>query len=228
MPAGPVLVIAPHPDDETLGCGGLIATSVRGGQIVHTVFVTDGGASHPGSQAWSRQRLAEQREAEAEEALRRLGAQDQPRSFLRLADAAMPRPGTRAFAEAATKIASICEALKPGLVVVPWRRDPHCDHRGSWSLAMVALSACDQSPLILEYAIWLDQLGGPQDRPTPGEMEAVSLTVPSDLKRNALLAHRSQLGELVLDDPTGFVLQPETIMRLTGPEEVYWRQCNAR
>ena len=64
------------------------------------MFVTDGGASHPGSRAWSRQRLAAQREAEAEEALRRLGAGDEPRSFLRLADADMPGRATPAYAEA--------------------------------------------------------------------------------------------------------------------------------
>ena len=93
---------------------------------------------------------------------------------------------------------------------------------------MDALSACGRSPDILEYSIWLDELGEPGDHPAAGEMERVSLAVSSDVKRYALLAHRSQLGELVLDDPTGFVLGPETIARLTGPEEVYWRQCNAR
>ena len=74
----------------------------------------------------------------------------------------------------------------------------------------------------------LGELGEPSDHPAAGEMERLSLAVSSDVKRYALLAHRSQLGELVLDDPTGFVLGPETITRLTGPEEVYWRQCNVR
>ena len=93
---------------------------------------------------------------------------------------------------------------------------------------MEAVSACNRSPDVLEYSIWLDELGEPGDHPEAGEMERISLAVSSDVKRYALLAHRSQLGELVLDDPTGFVLGPETITRLTGPEEVYWRQCNAR
>ena len=210
VPPGPVLVIAPHPDDETLGCGGLIAQCVRNAHPVHTVFVTDGGASHPGSRAWSRQRLAAQREAEAEEALRRLGAGDEPRSFLRLADADMPGRATPAYAEAVASIAGILDALEPRFVVLPWRRDPHCDHRASWSLGMEAVSACNRSPDVLEYSIWLDELGEPGDHPEAGEMERISLAVSSDVKRYALLAHRSQLGELVLDDPTGFVLGPET------------------
>lgn len=225
---GPVLVIAPHPDDETLGCGGLIALCVKGGQRVHTVFVTDGGASHPGSRTWSRKRLAEQREAEAEEALRRLGAKDEPRTFLRLPDGAIPGSGSPARAAAVARLAGIIDDLMPALFVLPWRRDPHCDHRASWSLAMDAMSASVHSPDIIEYAIWLNELGARSDHPAKGEMERVSLTISGSAKRHALLAHRSQLGELVLDDPTGFVLGPETIARLTGPEEVYWRPCDAR
>jgi LmbE family N-acetylglucosaminyl deacetylase len=229
LPAGtgPVLVVAPHPDDETLGCGGLIAASVRDGRVVHTVFVTDGAASHPGSGAWSRRRLGEQREAEAKDALRRLGAAEQPTSFLRLPDAAMPPRGSPGYATASEAMAEIVEALEPELVVVPWRRDPHCDHRASWTLVMEVLAASRRSPEVLEYAIWLDELGQPDDWPRPGEVDAVSLPVSSEMKRHALLAHRSQLGELVHDDPTGFTLSPETIARLTGPEEVYWRRCNA-
>ena len=221
-------MIAPHPDDETLGCGGLIHSTVGNGQTVHTVFVTDGSASHPNSLAWNRRRLAEEREAEAEEALRRLGAKNEPRSFLRLADAAMPVSGSVEYSAAAAEIAKVLADLKPALVTVPWRRDPHCDHRASWCLLMDALSASRQTPAILEYAIWLDELGGPDDHPVRGRMEAVSITVSSEVKRHALRAHRSQLGELVLDDPTGFALSPETIARLTGPEEVYWRPCDAR
>src|SRR5690606_38092378 len=49
---GPLLVIAPHPDDETLGCGGVIALATCRNVRVHTVFVTDGGASHPNSAEW--------------------------------------------------------------------------------------------------------------------------------------------------------------------------------
>lgn len=224
---GPVLVIAPHPDDETLGCGGLIAACMRRRRRVATVFVTDGSASHPGSRAWSPHRLAEQREAEAEEALRRLGAEDEPRWFLRLPDAAMPEIGSAAYHAAVTAVAAILDEVRPDLAVLPWRRDPHCDHRGSWSLAMDALAASGRKPDILEYAIWLDELGAPADRPLPGEVERISIAVSGKTKRNALRAHRSQLGELVLDDPSGFALTPETIARLTGPEERYWRPCSA-
>lgn len=224
-PPGPVLVIAPHPDDETLGCGGLIAAAVRRGDPVHVVFVTDGGASHPGCRLWSRPRRAACREAEAAEALRRLGAGDAFRTFLRLPDAAMPDPGEPRYAEARDALVRILDELRPALAALPWRRDPHCDHRASWALATDAIAASRASPAVLEYAIWLDAFGAEDDRPAPGEAEAVALAVSGAAKRHALLAHRSQLGDGPFDDPAGFALDAATIARLTGPEETYWRPC---
>jgi LmbE family N-acetylglucosaminyl deacetylase len=228
LPPGPVLVVAPHPDDETLGCGGLIAACVARGDRVHTLFVTDGGASHPNSRAWDRQRLARQREAEATEALHRLGAGDEPRTFLGLPDGAMPPEGSAAREDALQSVGAILRDFRPGLVLLPWRRDPHCDHRDSWALVSDALAAAGQTPATLEYAIWLDELGAAGDHPAEGEMEPVFLPIAPEPKRHAVAAHASQLGGLVADDPGGFVLKPATIARLTGPQELYWRPCQAR
>lgn len=225
VPLGPVVFVAPHPDDETLGCGGLIAACVERGDRMHTVFVTDGSASHPGSREWTRARLAVQREVEATEALRRLGAGGQPRTFLRLPDAAMPDRSRTQYAVARDAVVAILRDLAPALVVLPWRRDPHCDHRASWALATEAIAIAGIAPLILEYAIWLDELGAGGDYPHEGEAEAVFIRVPAAVKRHALAAHVSQLGELIHDDPQGFVLHATTIERLTGGHETYWRPC---
>src|ERR1700722_6232549 len=64
-----VLVVAPHPDDETLGCGGLISLLAQKDRVFYIVFVTDGSASHRNSSAWPAGRLATQREREASNAL---------------------------------------------------------------------------------------------------------------------------------------------------------------
>jgi LmbE family N-acetylglucosaminyl deacetylase len=228
LPAGPVLVVAPHPDDETLGCGGLIARCADRGTPLHVVFVTDGGASHPNSPTWPRERLARCRAAEAGEALRRLGAGSAVRTFLGLPDAAMPPPGSAAHRQAVSAVAAVARESAPALAVLPWRRDPHADHRGAWTLAMAALAEAERAPEVLEYAIWLDELGAPEDHPRAGEAERVCLPVPGAVKRHALEAHRSQLGLVVPDDPGGFALDPSTVARLTGPEEVYWRPCSGR
>lgn len=227
--AGPTIVIAPHPDDETLGCGGLIARLTRDGHVVHTVFVTDGGASHRNSPTWSRERLAECREQEGAEALARLGATNQPRSFLQLLDAEMPKPDSAEREAAIAWLLDILDATQPHLVILPWRRDPHCDHRDSWQLAMDAIALSDQHPVILEYSIWLDELGTPADQPLAGEMARVSLDIAHHLalKRHAIAAHRSQRGEVITDDPTGFVLSDTTLDRLITPQEVFWQPCSA-
>src|SRR6187399_2442164 len=67
-PARPTVIISPHPDDETLGAGGLIASQIRRGIPVDVVAVTDGEAAYPGQTD-----LAAVRRAEQENAVRELG-----------------------------------------------------------------------------------------------------------------------------------------------------------
>ncbi|WP_102960057.1 PIG-L deacetylase family protein [Mangrovicella endophytica] len=221
-----ILVVAPHPDDESLGCGGLIHELARRGARFHILFVTDGGASHLNSASWPRQRLAAARESEALEALRRLGVDDHDATFLHLPDAAMPRPDSTAGMAASAETTAVLGSFLPDLVLLPWRRDPHCDHRDSWHLVTSAIAATDRPVTVWEYAIWLDEIGAPEDRPRAGEMDAFDFVLPEAAvaaKRHAVAAHRTQTGEIITDDPTAFRLTPETIDRLCGSRERYWR-----
>lgn len=219
-----VLVIAPHPDDETLGCGGVIALLAHQRSEFYIVFVTDGGASHPRSIAWPRQRLTRRREAEATEALRRLGATHASRRFLRLSDAAMPEPNSAEWDAALSELAGIIKNFQPDLALLPWRRDPHCDHRNSWQLTHAALRRIGARPVVLEYAIWLDELGTPEDQPRPEEACRVAYDISNVLiaKRAAIAAHVSQTTSLINDDPTGFRLTPATLARLVRSTETFW------
>ena len=220
-----ILVVAPHPDDESLGCGGLISLGARNGSSFYIVFVTDGAASHPNSRAWPRDRLATQREEESCRALACLGIETAPRLFLRLADANMPAPETPAWRGAVADLRDVLQRFAPDQVILPWRRDPHCDHRASWLIARHALAHTALHPESLEYAIWLDELGEPGDRPKPGETEPIQISVGDVLaeKRAAIAAHLSQTTDLITDDPRGFRLTPQTIARLTRSTEVYLR-----
>jgi LmbE family N-acetylglucosaminyl deacetylase len=220
-----VLVVAPHPDDETLGCGGLITRLAQQGSSFYIIFITDGGASHRGSKAWSRARLAACREQEAIEALNRLGVGSEPRAFFRLPDAAMPPRKSQQWTAAITKLETILRGFQPDLALLPWRRDPHCDHRDSWRLTNDAIERGDVRPLVLEYAIWLDEFGAPADYPRPEEAQVIHIDVSRAIgeKRAAIAAHQSQTTALIDDDPDGFRLSAATIARLTGPTEKYWR-----
>ena len=219
-----ILIVAPHPDDESLGCGGLASILVARGRQFHTLFVTDGGASHRNSASWPRPRLVSEREKEAARALEILGLQAMPRTFLRLNDAAMPNPLSDEWRVARDWVAGIVTDFVPELILLPWRRDPHCDHRASWQLLTEAIVRTPILPVRFEYAIWLDELGTQDDRPQPDEMVRYDFDVSRGLavKRQAVAAHATQTSDLIDDDPDGFRLDETTISRLTGPLETYW------
>ena len=69
----PFVVLSPHPDDETLGTGGLIAEACTRGQEVDVIVVTDGSGSHPRSKQYPRQRLVDLRYSEVHKAGLALG-----------------------------------------------------------------------------------------------------------------------------------------------------------
>jgi LmbE family N-acetylglucosaminyl deacetylase len=93
------LVLAPHPDDETLGTGALIADAAARDALAGVVFVTDGAGSHPHETVASRSRLVATRRHEAKVALRRLaGARNSVRPiFMDWPDARPRNPGEPAF-----------------------------------------------------------------------------------------------------------------------------------
>ena len=223
-----ILVVAPHPDDESLGCGGLIAKLAASGSAFCVLFVTDGGASHRDSPTWPRRRLAARREQEAAAALATLGIDGHAKCFLRLLDADMPPFESAEWRAALKTIEKIVRTFRPDLALLPWRRDPHCDHRQSWELVWAAIRQTPLKPIILEYAIWLDELGVRKDYPREGEAHPVVVDVSPQCmqKRAAIAAHQSQTTDLIADDPNGFRLSSSTIERLTGPFETYWQKCD--
>ncbi len=127
-----LLVVVPHPDDETLGCGGLIALARQAGIAVNVVLVTDGGASHPHSVKWPRGRLASQRLTEFREALHVLGV-DAEAVALGLPDAETETLPQRAIELAIERLRDEIAASAPDIIATTWRPVPHCDHRFSYA-----------------------------------------------------------------------------------------------
>ncbi len=96
----PLLVLAPHPDDESLGCGGLLAAafSIRGPRRgAHVVCLTDGAGSHPGSSAVSPADLAVIRRRELVSALIHLGGTEGDLTWVGAPDRALD--ATRAIVD---------------------------------------------------------------------------------------------------------------------------------
>jgi LmbE family N-acetylglucosaminyl deacetylase len=124
---GNVLVIAPHPDDEVLGCGGTIARLAREGEHVTVAIVTKGTPLFPASQV-------KRVRAEARKANKRLGVEkllflDLPVTTLHL----IPEHKlNRVFTDLIAK-------AEPDTVVLPFPGDRHEDHRQVFDAAMVAM-----------------------------------------------------------------------------------------
>ncbi len=220
---GKTLVVAPHPDDESLGCGGVIALLSRFGLPVSVLLVSDGTGSHPNSQKYPAPALRDLREREAKAALSRLGATPESAAFLRLKDGAVPSESAPDFAHAVALVRSFLADYQPQTILLPWRRDPHPDHRATSQIIQAALATLIGRPRLLEYPVWAWERAAPEDNPQPHEVAAFRLDISSvqAVKRSAVDAHQSQVTHLIDDDPQGFWLSPEVIAHFERPWEVY-------
>ncbi|MEO7057523.1 MAG: PIG-L deacetylase family protein [Caldimonas sp.] len=227
---GIVLVVAPHADDESLGCGGLVALLADAGQVVWIVAVSDGCASHPGSIAFDARARRELREAELVAAAACLGVPPARVMHMGLPDGAVPAADEPGFTAGAGALCTLVRATRATTLLVPWRRDSHRDHRATWALARAAADGSGPlRPRLLEYLVWAGERGEPGDLPGRGEAAVWRVDVRSvqDRKRRAIAAHRSQAGLVITDDPTGFTLPAAMRERAAGPTE-YFLQVRER
>lgn len=226
-----VLVVAPHPDDETLGCGGAIALLQSLGCRINVLVVSDGTMSHPRSRQYPAAKLRSLREAETHTATATLGIEASAVDFLRLPDGAIPTPEMPDFAAAVEMCSDRITAIKPDIVFLPWRFDPHPDHRATWQIvycAIVGAHGCaplhtNHSPRFIEYPIWDWDETQRSDLPTSDRITAWRLDISDvvEVKKQAIAAYRSQTTNLIDDDPEGFRLTPEMLANFTRNWEVY-------
>jgi len=219
---GPTVVVAPHPDDESLGCGGLLALLRRAGVPVSTVLVSDGTMSHPNSVKFPPAARRALREAELRKALTVLGVEANNLLLLNLPDSAVPTAREAGFATAVTTLRAYLVQQQPATVLVPWRRDPHPDHRATSQLVAAALQ--DLPIRRVEYVVWAWERAAPEDLPQPGEVAGWRLDIAPTLaqKQAAIAAHRSQLAPSIIDDdPSGFLLSEQMLAHFAQPFEVY-------
>ena len=214
----PVLVMAPHADDESLGCGGLIAALCRAGIPPVVLVLTDGAGSHPGSAAYPPARLAQTRQDEAREAVRLLGLPPDRIHFAGHRDTAAPTSGP-AFDAALDQVSALCSASGIGTLLAPWRHDPHCDHEAADLLARAVAGRLALRHL--SYPVWGWTL--PPDHLLPEMPNGFRLDIRRDLvaKTRAIMAHQSQYGGLITDDPAGFTLPAELLRVFERPYETF-------
>ena len=164
-----VLVVAPHPDDEVLGCGGMLARHAQRGDAVRVIVCTDGAG------VASDAALAELRRTECLAACAELGIEDV--QFLDFADG-----GLEASAEFAKRLADELARYAPELVYAPSKREYHADHRAACAVATDALRGTPAR--VLFYGV---------NAPVRCDL-LFDTTSVADRKRAALARHASQGG----------------------------------
>jgi LmbE family N-acetylglucosaminyl deacetylase len=196
--SSPLVVLAPHPDDETLGAGALIASLRARGNDVIVVAATDGENAYDTSPQ-ERSALGALREREQGDALAALGVDFSAIKRLRMTDSGLAKQEPELTAR-------LLEIVEPGMTLLaPWSGDFHPDHEAC-AHAAAAVAKAKSIPLI-SYFFWTWHRGTPElledlplrrFQPQPAVIAA---------KARALSMHRSQL-----EWPDGEPILPERLL----------------
>lgn len=217
---GTCLILAPHPDDESLGCGGLIAACVAAGRSPLVVILTDGAGSHPNSKAFPPARLRARRAQEVRDAVGILGLREDRLVFLDQPDTAAPVDGPGFEGAVATLRALIDEEPSCSAIVAPWRYDPHCDHEAAALLGATVASGAGVKHVA--YPVWGWTLMADAVIPK-AFVDGFRLDISRFLvaKTAAIQTHQSQYGALITDDPEGFRLPDGLLSVFELPFETF-------
>lgn len=210
-----LVIVAPHPDDETLGLGATAAQLAAAGVDVQLVAVSDGGGAYPDLSPFERNQLEHTRRTELSRAAALLGVP--PPIFLGLPD------GQLAEREdlLADLLAGILEAGGDVWCAATWRGDGHPDHEAVGRAA--AEAAGRTGAVLLEYPVWMWHWARPGDPAVPWHRAASVPLNRSALgrKQHAAQCFRSQLVSPVPDSPP--ILPAFVLPRLLAVGEVVFR-----
>jgi LmbE family N-acetylglucosaminyl deacetylase len=213
--ANRALIVAPHPDDEVLGAGGLLQKLLSASMDIEVLAITDGEASHPLSAAARAIDLATVRADEVVTSLRRLGW-DQP-EVTRLG---IPDGHVESFE--GDVAAAVRRRLGPGdLCLAPWSRDGHPDHDAA-GRASEAVSV-EVGATLLGFLVWAWHWADPMSPDLPWDRLARLDLSPGEwgAKRRAVRSFRSQIRPLGPDPEDAPVLLPPVLRRFARDYEVY-------
>jgi N-acetylglucosamine malate deacetylase 1 len=177
-----VLVVAPHPDDESLGCGGALCLHHKRGDRITAVFLTSGELSIkdlPPETVW------QIREQEAQYAAKVLGLAET--KFLRFPDWYL----NDHTLDASDKMASILAREKPDLIYLPHDREWHPDHKAAVPIIRRALRQVSVGkPILRAFEVWT---------PLTEYTHVEDITEVMPLKLRAICLHLSQLKDFAYD-----------------------------
>ena len=217
---GNLLVIAPHPDDESVGCGGGIALAAESGKHIAVAVVTDGSLSHPASKTHPPAALAALRKQEVQEALTHLAPGRAQLHWMAYPDCGAPDALDDECA-AVSQLIAIADATGATAVWTTWSQDLHPDHLRCFALAK-AMQKHRGDLRYISYSVF-GRFAEMEASLLPRAEKIMRLETTSvqSKKAAALAAHRSQTTDLIQDDPEGFVFEPAVLNDFIHEPEIY-------
>ena len=235
----PAVIFAPHPDDETLGCGGTIVRKLAQGARVDVVFFTDGARSHT---LMPSEELAKIRREEALKACGVLGLEGRRLHFFDLQDGLLAEQDEKALA----LTIEFLRGIEVQEAFVTYRHEPSPDHAAANNIVRKAIDEMGRPMSVWEYPIWYwDRwpwvrmekgywrhpwgmtkaiAHGLPDKILPTRFNCVvDISKQLDVKRSALAQHRTQvtryngdpdwktLGDLAGGRFLDMLLQPQEV-----------------
>lgn len=235
------LVIAPHPDDETIGCGATIAAKRAHLTPVTVVIVADGRHAQSNSRLVDAERLAKIRSEEVVAACEALGVDRGHVLQLGYEDTHVDEREDSLVDE----LSEIISSVDPDELLVISRHDHHPDHRAVNRATYRALARLDHQARVSEFPVWswidgpwLDQrarspvgralnlFAAPLRTIAGGRPTVVSTTGVLDEKQAALAAHASQTTPYT-DEPEWAVMDEPMLEPFVGDFEVFLPGRNA-
>ena len=185
LPGRKVLVLAPHMDDEVIGCGGTLRKMADAGKEVSVLFMTDGRkgdadlkAMTPEAQEKREKALILIRKEEARQAGKILGIKSL--FFLDAEDSKL-----QSLPETQKRVMQILHEVQPDLLFTPFFMEDHPDHRATTDILLDATRDTEPTLTCFAYEVWTPLL--------PNVL--VEITPVAEIKQAALSVYKSQLKD---------------------------------
>ena len=209
--ADSIMVFSPHPDDDVLGCGGIMQRYLAWNSHVSVVFMTSGGAKYR-EKKMTRNELCHLRETEAKKALSKIGVEDF--FFMRYDD------GKLSCAEhLVAPIVALLQKKLPDIIFMPHELDGHRDHKATYEIVKQAVRLLKQEgrkvPRVFCYEVW-----------TPLQVITHTESIKNyiDKKLAALQEHASQVSNVNYVSSIEALNRYRGIMRFAGPYAECFRE----
>lgn len=210
-----VCVFAPHPDDEILGCAGLLQQLTANGNPLLLVHVTNGTQSHPDSEIYPPHKLAVIRPNESVAALKALGIAHQVTTI------ALELEDGKVFQQQQLFYQKLADIIGPNdILITPFVHDGHPDHEATGHV--VTTYAKQHNLACYQALIWAWHWAEPADSRIPWQ-NAVRFELTTEQLQRKVDAIYCFESQITVDDSTGNppILSAQTITRISQPWEVY-------